>query len=91
MGLTYIRDLGVESIPALDELSVTLSDPKSRAFAKQQADGLRVKLARSTSEWRGWTWRRQRLLDAHGGRTTGEGAVAKVDSTPVVNPAREVR
>ncbi|HET6251210.1 MAG TPA: DUF4173 domain-containing protein [Tepidisphaeraceae bacterium] len=61
LGLTYLRDLGIESIPALDRLSHTLDTPQRRAMAAEFAAELRVQVADDLADWRGWTWRRWRL------------------------------
>lgn len=61
LGLTYLRDLGVESIPALDRLSHTLDTPQRRAMAHDLSQELRDTLDFELSDWRGWTWRRSRL------------------------------
>jgi hypothetical protein len=61
LGLTYLRDLGIESIPALDRLSHTLNTPTRRAMARDFAQELRGRVAEEMSDWRGWTWRRARL------------------------------
>jgi hypothetical protein len=61
LGLTYLRDLGIESIPALDRLSHTLDTPERRAIAHEFAEELRDDLDDEVTDWRGWTWRRWRL------------------------------
>lgn len=61
LGLTYLRELGIESIPALERLSHTLDTPQRREMARQLADELRHQLADDMTNWRGWTWRRARL------------------------------
>jgi hypothetical protein len=61
LGLTYLRDLGIESIPALDRLSRTLNTPQRREMAHGFAEELRRQLAGQMTNWRGWTWRRERL------------------------------
>lgn len=61
LGLTYLRDLGIESIPALDRLSLTLDTPQRQAMARDFAQELRERVGHEMADWRGWTWRRARL------------------------------
>jgi hypothetical protein len=61
LGLTYLRDLGIESIPALERLSQTLDTPERKAMAGGFADELRAGVNEDLKDWRGWTWRRWRL------------------------------
>jgi hypothetical protein len=61
LGLTYLRDLGIEAIPALDRLSKTLDTPDRRSMARNFANELRQEVANDLCDWRGWTFRRWSL------------------------------
>ncbi len=70
LGLSYLRDLGIESIPALERLSRTLDKPGRRQLARHFADELRARALGELADWRGWTWRRARIVH----RTDAENA-----------------
>jgi hypothetical protein len=79
MGLSYLRHLGPEALPALVRLSEKLNDPGRRDAAREYADELRVEMRADLGDWRGWTWRRARVMaragtgSAYVVRTPGEG------------------
>ncbi|MDB5304171.1 MAG: hypothetical protein JWM97_1720, partial [Phycisphaerales bacterium] len=62
MGLSYLRHLGPEALPALARLSEKLNTPGRRDAAREYADELRAEVRMDLSDWRGWTWRRSRII-----------------------------
>jgi hypothetical protein len=60
--LSYLRDLGQEALPALEMLAVRLSGTPKGDKARVLADRLQAELRENLAGWRGWTWRRQRIL-----------------------------
>lgn len=78
--LGYLRHQGPEALPAIDELLVRMGNENSERRTRACAirDELREELRWMMRDWRGWTWRRQRLLD----KLPAEALVA-----PLVAPA----
>jgi hypothetical protein len=56
----YLGELGVESIPALEWLSRELG-PYDGNAARVKAITLQEELNKKLADWRGWTWRRERI------------------------------
>ncbi len=60
--LSYLDSLGEEALPALETLAELLSGIRKGERARVLADRLQAELRQSLASWRGWTWRRQRIL-----------------------------
>jgi len=63
LDLDYFADLGVTSIPALDKIADRIPLQRRRDKAREISAALHKDLASDLSDWRGWTWRRQRAAD----------------------------
>lgn len=66
LDVDYLQRLGFESLPALEWFAAETSqtNPKASWQAVRTASALRVQLDTDMTNWRGWTWRQQRLRDA---------------------------
>ena len=60
----YLRTLGWESIPALQWLITAQPGHANRPIWEGSLRHLAGRLRADASEWRGWSWRRARLLEA---------------------------
>lgn len=58
--LEYLKELGIESLPALRWIAPALEPQRQRA-AEAYADGLLDELREDLRDWRGWTLRRGRI------------------------------
>jgi hypothetical protein len=85
MGLSYLRHLGPEALPALARLSENLTVSGPRDAAREYAEELRGEVRTDLSDWRGWTWRRARIIAKVG---MGSGS-AYVRQPPSGNPNSE--
>ncbi|MDB5293604.1 MAG: hypothetical protein JWL69_4845 [Phycisphaerales bacterium] len=85
MGLSYLRHLGPEALPALARLSEKLNTLGRRDAAREYAEELRAEVGMDLSDWRGWTWRRSRIM-AQAGPRVGS---AYVRQQPSGNPKSE--
>ncbi len=61
LDLEYFRTLGPTSVAALDRVRDHLSIPARRREADEVARDLHTELRADLADWRGWTWRRQRV------------------------------
>jgi hypothetical protein len=57
----YLRDLGPDALPAIRWAQDHVTDETLLAGLRQSQATLEESLAADLSNWRGWTWRRQRL------------------------------
>lgn len=64
LDIEYFEDLGPASVAALDSVRDRIAFEPKREQAKQISDDLHTELAADLSNWRGWTWRRQRTATA---------------------------
>ena len=62
LDVDYLWSLGPASLPALYEVAARCE--LQGAHARQAIVHLEVELARDVADWRGWTWRRARLVAA---------------------------
>lgn len=71
--IPYAEQLGPESLPALRWLTSQIDDPDKIADLRRAIDRLQRRLSRQHADWRGWTWRTARLLDASPSSLAGAG------------------
>lgn len=65
LDLNYLRSLGPEAIPALQwVISEAQNDPKFTDRTETTLDALKDALNNELRNWRGWTWRRHKLMQA---------------------------
>ena len=57
----YLRDLGPEALPAVCWALENFQDAGTQKNLQAVQTALEAALARDLANWRGWTWRRQRL------------------------------
>ena len=60
LDIAYLRDLGIESLPALGRIRPDLP-AKRREELDSAVSDLRSELSEDLANWRGWTWRRFRI------------------------------
>ena len=63
LDLQYFRTLGPTSLAALERARPGITLPARQHEAAEVSSALRAELTESLSDWRGWTWRRQRAAD----------------------------
>ncbi len=63
LDLGYLKEIGSDSIPALRWYYGEMKDGLGRAYVGVVLKGLEDGLDRDTADWRGWTWRKQRLSE----------------------------
>jgi hypothetical protein len=59
--LPYVADLGPEAMPALEKLRKEDKDPGHQKYLDEVLAGMRGELKEELKDWRGWTWRRERI------------------------------
>lgn len=60
--VAYLEHLGYEALPGLHRLAGASDDTETRAWAIEAIVRLESRLDHETTDWRGWTWRRDRLI-----------------------------
>jgi hypothetical protein len=64
LDLVYISQQGPSAIPALDSFLLSLKPDRAAWHAASDLrENLGYKIARWDKDWRGWSWRQQRLAD----------------------------
>lgn len=61
LDIAYLREIGPDAIPALRWYAGALKDGWSRGYAYVVLKEMENNLERDTSDWRSWTWRKERL------------------------------
>jgi hypothetical protein len=61
--LRYLESLGYDALPGFLALSQQTTDPDLRKRISDASVRLRRDLAEDQRDWRGWTWRRERLAN----------------------------
>ncbi len=69
--LAYLESLGPDTLPALLQLADKLQDAPKASRAKETIKRLKADLQANLGSWRGWTWRRHRLLRLAAPRDSG--------------------
>jgi hypothetical protein len=64
LDIEYFEDLGPTSVAALDSVRDQIALEPKRDRAQEISNALHAQLDHELSNWRGWTWRRQRTADA---------------------------
>ncbi len=60
--LAYLESLGPDALPGLRALAVAIPDSPKMPKIEESIARLETSLRADLSSWRGWTWRRERLL-----------------------------
>jgi hypothetical protein len=60
LDIQYFRSLGPTSLAALESVSEQIPVPRRRQEASEVTRDLRAELDKDLTDWRSWTWRRQR-------------------------------
>ena len=84
LDVRYLRILGPEALPALQWLQNEVQDPaKIPPTTNAAIQRLERQLARKMEGWRGWTWRRARLMEVTGANKTAP--LQKPEPAPYMN------